>query len=137
MPAFALSTTGRAVAGLAAIVFHVQPFLVVLLALLGPAAPTEPAADAWFRLAGIGLSHTGLVYVLVYALVHGAVPKLATPVIAVLSFLYPASAVLVDALVYGRIFDPGQAGGLCLIVLAGIGVTLGWSPATGCRGWRA
>lgn len=97
---------------------------VPLLALLAPVAPVAVPGGAWLWLAGIGLIHTGLVY----ALIYGAVPRLATPVIAVLTFLYPASAVLVDAVVYGRLVGPGQAAGLGLIVLAGIGVTLGWSP---------
>ena len=78
-------------------------------------------AAQWGWLAGIGLVHTGLVY----ALVYGAVPRLATPVIAVLTFLYPASAVAVDAAVYGRLVAPAQIAGIGLIVLAGLGVTLG------------
>jgi len=96
---------------------------VPLLALLGPTAPTA-LGDAWPWLAGIGLVHTGLVY----ALIYGALPGLATPVIAVLTSLYPASAVLVDGLMYGHFVDLAQAGGLVLIVAAGLGVTLGRSP---------
>lgn len=92
---------------------------VPLLAVLGPAGLLEigPAEGLW--LAGIGLVHTGLVY----ALIYGALPGLATPVIAVLTFLYPASAVLVDAMVYGRLVAPAQAAGLGLIVLAGLGAS--------------
>lgn len=102
---------------------------VPLLALLGPTAPTALDASGWFWLAGIGLIHTGLVY----ALIYGALPGLATPVIAVLTFLYPAAAVLVDAVVYGRLVSPAQAAGLGLIVLAGLGVTLG-RPARAAAG---
>lgn len=98
---------------------------VPLLALPGPAGPLALEPAAWGWLAGIGLIHTGLVY----ALIYGALPGLATPVIAVLTFLYPASAVAVDAIVYGRLVDPAQAAGLGLIVLASLGVTFGWSPA--------
>ena len=96
---------------------------VPLLALLGPTAPAA-LGEAWPWLVGIGLIHTGLVY----ALIYGALPGLATPVIAVLTFLYPASAVLVDGLVYGHFVDLAQAGGLALIVAASLGVTLGRSP---------
>lgn len=96
---------------------------VPLLALLGPTAPAA-LGEAWPWLAGIGLIHTGLVY----ALIYGALPGLATPVIAVLTLLYPASAVLVDGLVYGHFVDLAQAGGLALIVAASLGVTLGRSP---------
>lgn len=100
---------------------------VPLLLLLGPVNPLAMNPAAWPWLAGIGLIHTGLVY----ALIYGALPGLATPVIAVLTFLYPASAVVIDAVVYGRLVDPAQAAGLGLIVLASLGVTLGWSPAGG------
>ncbi|EDP63291.1 Putative 10 TMS drug/metabolite exporter, DME family, DMT super family protein [alpha proteobacterium BAL199] len=105
---------------------------VPLLALLDPVSPMVLSGTQWGWLAGIGLIHTGLVYVLIY----GALPGLATPVIAVLTFLYPASAVLVDAAVYGRLIDLGQALGLTLIVLASLGVTLGWS-GSGSRISRA
>lgn len=103
---------------------------IPLLALLGPATPAEAGTAAFLWLAGIGVVHTGLVY----ALVYGALPVLATPTIAALTFLYPASAVLVDAAVYGRVPDPGQAAGLALIVLAGAGSALGWGwPVLGRR----
>lgn len=95
---------------------------VPMLGFLGPALPggLDMSEIGW--LAGMGLIHTGLVY----ALIYGALPSLATPVIAVLTFLYPSSAVLFDALVYGRLVGPGGVAGLALIVVASLGVTLGW-----------
>lgn len=105
---------------------------IPLLAALGPALPGDFGAAPFAWLAGIGLLHTGLVY----ALVYGALPSLATPVIAALTFLYPAAAVLVDAAVYGRLLGPGQAAGLALIVLASAGSTLGWRwPKRVPRSW--
>ena len=103
---------------------------VPLLLVLEPAGPAGISAGQWGWLAGIGLVHTGLVY----ALVYGALPALATPVIAVLAFLYPASAVLLDALVYGRLIGAGQAVGLALIAIAALGVTLGRPVATSRSG---
>lgn len=76
----------------------------------------------WGWLAGLGAIHTALVYVLIY----GALPRLRTASIAVLTFIYPAAAVGFDFLVYGHALNLWQSGGLVLIVLAGLGVNLNW-----------
>ncbi len=99
----------------------------LLLAAVVPLGPPDISAPQWGWLAVIGLVHTGGVYVVLY----NALPKLTTPVIAVLLFLYPASAVLVDAIAYGHLIGPGQFLGLLLIVVASLGVTLKWG--TGLR----
>jgi len=95
---------------------------IVLLAPFVGVADLPAAPGPWGWLAGLGIVHTGLVYVLMYA----AYPKLPTPVIAVLAFVYPASAILADWLVYGRQLGLGQAAGMGLIALASLAVTLGW-----------
>jgi drug/metabolite transporter (DMT)-like permease len=66
---------------------------------------------AWGWLAGLGVLHTGLAYVLLYA----GMARLATGRIAVLQFVYPATAVLVDWAVYGRALSPLQLAGVALI----------------------
>jgi drug/metabolite transporter (DMT)-like permease len=66
---------------------------------------------AWGWLAGLGVLHTGLAYVLLYA----GMARLATGRIAVLQFVYPATAVLVDWAVYGRALSPLQMMGVVLI----------------------
>lgn len=66
---------------------------------------------AWGWLAGLGVLHTGLAYVVLYA----GMARLATGRIAVLQFVYPATAVLVDWLVYGRALSALQLGGVALI----------------------
>ena len=71
--------------------------------------PTSPAPWAW--LAGLGLLHTGLAYVLLYA----GMARLATGQIAVLQFVYPGTAVVVDWLVYGRPLTMLQVAGVGLI----------------------
>lgn len=76
----------------------------------------------WGWLGGLGAIHTALVYVLVY----GALPKLKTASIAVLTFIYPAAAVGFDFMVYGHALSLWQMAGLILIVLAGLGVNLDW-----------
>jgi drug/metabolite transporter (DMT)-like permease len=76
----------------------------------------------WFWIVGMGVLHTGLSYVLIY----GALPKLTTPIIAVLLFVYPLTAIAVDAIVYGRALSLAQWAGMALIVIASLGVNLGW-----------
>jgi len=69
---------------------------------------------AWAWLAGLGVIHTGLAYVVLYA----GMARLPAGRIAVLQFVYPAAAVLVDWSVYGRALSPVQAGGVALMGLA-------------------
>ena len=93
---------------------------VLLLAFAAPLPPADLTGPQWGWLAVIGLLHTGGVYVLLYA----ALPKLPTALAAVLLFLYPASAICVDALIYGRAIGPSQYLGFGFILLASLGVTL-------------
>ena len=72
-------------------------------------APAQPAAWAW--LAGLGMVHTGLAYVLLYA----GMARLPTARIALLQFVYPFTAVLVDWAVYGRSLSALQSGGMLLM----------------------
>ncbi|AZM54756.1 EamA family transporter [Streptomyces sp. WAC 01529] len=81
----------------------------------------------WAWLVGLGVIHTGLMYVLMYA----AYAKLPTPKIAVLAFTYPAVAMVADWAVYGHHIGLVQALGVPLIVLAGLKVTL--APARAAR----
>lgn len=73
-----------------------------------------PAGAAWAWLAGLGVLHTGLAYVLWYA----GVVRLASGQLATLQFVYPATAVLVDALVYDRWLDGLQCSGVLLMGIA-------------------
>jgi drug/metabolite transporter (DMT)-like permease len=68
-------------------------------------------------LAGLGVIHTGLAYLLVYT----GMAKLSTGKIAALQFVYPATAVLVDWLVYGRTLSVVQLIGVAMMAVA-IGV---------------
>ncbi|HXZ08156.1 MAG TPA: DMT family transporter [Paraburkholderia sp.] len=95
---------------------------VVCLPFIAPLAAVHISPQQWFWLVGMGVLHTGLSYVLIY----GALPKLTTPVIAVLLFVYPLTAIAVDAIVYGRALSPMQLAGMVLIVAASLGVNLGW-----------
>lgn len=89
----------------------------------------------WGWLIGLGLIHTGLMYVLMYA----AYQQLPTAKIAVLAFTYPAVAMVADWAVYGHHIGLVQALGVPLIVLASLKVSLakpartvtGSAPRTG------
>lgn len=79
---------------------------------------------AWSLLVMIGVLQTGIAWVLVYS----ALPRVSTPVIAVLSFANPLTAIFSDWLFYDRLLGPAQAVGMGLIVLGTLGVKLGWQP---------
>jgi len=74
--------------------------------------PAQPAAWGW--LAGLGVIHTGLAYVLLYA----GMARLPTGRIALLQFVYPFAAVGVDWLVYGRSLTALQSAGMVLMGVA-------------------
>ena len=69
---------------------------------------------AWAWLIGLGVLHTGLAYVLLYA----GMARLPTVRIAALQFVYPGAAVLVDWLVYGRALTMWQGLGVGVMALA-------------------
>jgi len=80
-----------------------------------PAVHGWPAVGpAWAWLAGLGVIHTGLAYVVLYA----GMARLSTGRIALLQFVYPAAAVVVDWAVYGRALSGVQIAGVALMALA-------------------
>jgi drug/metabolite transporter (DMT)-like permease len=107
----------------------VRPHLVALVQVLVGIPLLLPFADFgamagtgadWGWLAGLGVVHTGLMYVLMYA----AYAELPTSKIAVLAFVYPAVAMVADWAVYGHHIGLVQALGVPLIVTASLKVTL-------------
>ncbi|MQY35520.1 hypothetical protein SRB17_34980 [Streptomyces sp. RB17] len=107
----------------------VRPHLIALVQVLVGIPLLLPFADFgamrgtgwdWGWLVGLGLIHTGVMYVLMYA----AYAELPTAKIAVLAFVYPAVAMLMDWLVYGHHIGLVQALGVPLIVTASLKVTL-------------
>lgn len=109
----------------------VPPHLIALVQAMLGTLMLLPLADfsslptdsvPWGYLAVLGVVHTGIMYILLYA----ALQKLPTPVIAVLSFTYPAVAILVDYLAYSRDLSLSQWSGILLILLGSAGVNLKW-----------
>lgn len=70
--------------------------------------------SAWLWLAGLGVLHTGLAYVLLYA----GMARLPAARIAMLQYVYPGAAVLMDWLVYGRALGLSQLAGVALMAAA-------------------
>ena len=62
----------------------------------------------------LGVIHTGLLYVLLY----GAVQKLKTSTVALLSFLYPATTLGFDIMIFGVRPGPIQISGIVMILVA-------------------
>lgn len=87
------------------------------------------AQPAWAYLALIGLVHTGLVYNLMYA----AFQRLRADVLATLSFIYPAVAVLADLAVFHTQLTLLQWLGMGMI-LASV-VANQWLTRPGPSGW--
>jgi drug/metabolite transporter (DMT)-like permease len=108
-----------------------RPFAVVLIQCLVGVLMLAPFADYaavahvgahWYWLAGLGLIHSGICYVLFYS----AYPRLPVATIAVLAFIYPVIALLLDYVLYGQVLVPVQIAGVVLIVLGTLGVNLKW-----------
>lgn len=86
-----------------------------VLALAGPLLHGVPAiGTTWLWLAGLGVLHTGLAYALLYA----GMAQLSAGRIAVLQFVYPATAIAVDVLAYGRMLSLPQFIGVALMAAA-------------------
>ncbi|GLQ89254.1 DMT family transporter [Dyella flagellata] len=77
----------------------------------------------WLWLVGLGVIHSGIVYVLFYS----SYPRLPVVTIAVMAFVYPLVTLLLDYLLYGHRLAPVQMMGLALIVLGTLGVNLKWT----------
>ena len=91
---------------------------------------TAGLGGRWGWLVGLGILHTCIQYALMYS----SYQKLPTSKIAVLSFVYPAVAMVLDFVVYGHHVSVSQALGIPFIVLAGLGVNLGWNVLPARRG---
>lgn len=80
-------------------------------------------------IATLGFVHSTLMYVLLY----GAYQKAATTSIAILGFIYPLTAVVVDFLAYGKVLSLPQAFGGALIVASAACYAAGLNPAKWLR----
>lgn len=97
---------------------------VVGVVMLAPFAnfARDIAPASWGWLVGIGVLHTGIAYVMMFS----SYPRLSTPVIGVLTFVYPVVAIIIDWAIYGHPIGIAQGLGMVLIAVATLGVRLGW-----------
>jgi len=79
-------------------------------------------ALSWSYLLILGVVHSCLMYILMYS----AYKKLPISMIAILAFLYPAVAILVDFVVYDQSLTGYQWLGIIVILLSVAGLNLGW-----------
>ena len=70
-----------------------------------------PTTSMWLWLAGLGSIHTGLAYAILYA----GMSHLRTSYIALLQFVYPLTAIVVDRVVYGHQLSLLQTAGVFLM----------------------
>lgn len=103
---------------------------ILLAALANFRQEVSPASWGW--LIGMGVIHSGIVMVAMYA----TFPLLPTPIIAIMNFVYPACVILIDWLIYDHLLSPLQFAGVALIAIATLGVNLKWKllPAAEARG---
>jgi RarD protein len=110
----------------------VPPIVVVLIQVCVGAIALAPfafvdgvpgSARTWTTLAVLGVVHTGIVFVLLYR----GIQKLPTHMSGALSFIYPVTAMIVDAIAFGQRLQPIQIAGAALVLLAAAGTTFGWS----------
>jgi drug/metabolite transporter (DMT)-like permease len=97
--------------------------------------PQAPAAWAW--LAGLGVIHTALAYVVLYA----GMRQLQAGQVALLQFVYPITAIVLDAAVYGRAMSVLQWAGVVVMgcslwAARTVAVEKGFSPGGGGGGDR-
>ncbi|RWR25692.1 DMT family transporter [Sinirhodobacter populi] len=90
--------------------------------------PEDVTGEQWKWFATIGLVHTGAVYIMLY----NALPKLPIAVAAVLLFLYPVSAIIVDAAWFRHPISLMQVAGFFCVLLASLGTTLEWGGRKSC-----
>jgi drug/metabolite transporter (DMT)-like permease len=95
---------------------------VVLLFPLADLGAAPQAGLQWGYLIGLGFFHTAVQYILLY----GAFQKLPMALIAILSFIYPVVAVVLDYAIYEQRLQPAQWLGIAAIAVATLAVKLNW-----------
>lgn len=91
--------------------------VVILAPLLEWSRLGDELTGGWSWLVGLGLIHTCVMYVLMYS----AFPRLEAVTIAVLGFVYPVVALVVDVTVFGTRLGVAEIAGVAAILAAGVG----------------
>lgn len=96
----------------------------VILAPLFDVTHLPQTGMQWGSILVVGLIHSALTYILMYS----AYQKLDTARIAVLGYIYPVVAVLIDYFAFDRVLTPLQATGGGIILLSGLCSALNVNP---------
>lgn len=83
---------------------------------------TPPVGIQWIYIIFLGIFHTALVYFLMYS----AIKKIPLNNIAILSFIYPLSTVIIDYFFFNHLLTINQIIGAILILFGILGVKLHW-----------
>ena len=102
---------------------------ILLLYPLTSLAEVPATGNHWFYLIGLGVLHTCVQYALLYS----AFQRLPMALIAILSFIYPVVAVILDYLIYDHVLALVQWLGIGAITVATLGVKLHWRWSFECR----
>ncbi len=102
---------------------HVFIGVMLLWPVLDIAALPE-LPQQWGYLLVLGLVHTCMMYIFLYS----AYQKLSVALIAILAFLYPAIAIMVDYVVYDQSLSFLQWFGIMSILLSAAAMNANWSP---------
>jgi drug/metabolite transporter (DMT)-like permease len=95
----------------------------VLLLPLADFGAASGIGRLWIYLGALGVIHTCVMYILLYS----GIQKLSVEPIAVLSFIYPGVAIIVDYVFYGQNLSTAQITGILLILFGSAGVNLNWT----------
>ncbi|SSV45991.1 DMT family transporter [Acinetobacter nosocomialis] len=82
-----------------------------------------PIGQQWFFVLGLGVLHTAFLYYLMYS----AIKKIPLNNIAILSFIYPISTIVIDYFFFDHVLTSTQVLGAGLILLGVLGVKLHWN----------
>ncbi|MCY6970780.1 DMT family transporter [Acinetobacter baumannii] len=82
-----------------------------------------PIGQQWLFVVGLGVLHTAFLYYLLYS----AIKKIPLNNIAILSFIYPISTIVIDYFFFDHVLTSTQVLGAGLILLGVLGVKLHWN----------
>lgn len=83
----------------------------------------SPTKNQWIFIICLGVVHTALLYFLMYS----AIKKIPLNNIAILSFIYPISTILIDYLFFDHLLTSLQFIGATLILIGVLGIKLHWN----------
>ncbi|PRN79511.1 DMT family transporter [Acinetobacter baumannii] len=95
--------------------FAMTPFMSVF--------ENPPIGQQWLFVVGLGVLHTAFLYYLMYS----AIKKIPLNNIAILSFIYPISTIVIDYFFFDHVLTSTQVLGAGLILLGVLGVKLHWN----------